>query len=340
MITMRGTQFYTDFRIAGKRVRRSLDTNDRRDALDMASNMKKRMERTGETTILTLREAIDKMFPEVWNRGKNAYTLKYTTKEILEYFGEEATLDTISYRRLHDFQMWLLDKGNSNATVNRKLACISKLLTHAVRRWQVLETKPPLPERMPETRGRIRVLTDEEEKKLLTVTTNQDAKFVFMFLIDTGCRRAEALTLEWQDVDWENKAVQLYSGNVKNKDGRMVPLVSRAFGVLQSLHKAGYDRPFPLAKHTVRWHWNVARKRMGMEDDPEFVLHILRHTFATRMVNRDIDLLVIQKWLGHKTLAMTQRYAKATDRKLLAIRDAMEGVAMTVTKPSKVSPDK
>ena len=51
------------------------------------------------------------------------------------------------------------------------------------------------------------------------------------------------------------------------------------------------------------------RTDMGLDDDKEFVLHCLRHTCASRLVQKGVQIQVVQQWLGHKSIQMTLRYA-------------------------------
>ena len=53
-----------------------------------------------------------------------------------------------------------------------------------------------------------------------------------------------------------------------------------------------------------------------MVDDKEFIMHALRHTCATRLVNRGIDLYVVKEFLGHSTIQVTERYAHLSPDKL------------------------
>ena len=55
---------------------------------------------------------------------------------------------------------------------------------------------------------------------------------------------------------------------------------------------------------------------MGLVDDKEFIMHALRHTCATRLVNRGIDLYVVKEFLGHSTIQVTERYAHLSPDKL------------------------
>jgi Phage integrase family len=61
---------------------------------------------------------------------------------------------------------------------------------------------------------------------------------------------------------------------------------------------------------------------MGLAEDEHFVVHTLRHTCATRLVNDEgIDVFTVQKWMGHKDLATTRRYCHINDASLARARD-------------------
>jgi integrase len=78
----------------------------------------------------------------------------------------------------------------------------------------------------------------------------------------------------------------------------------------------GASKPFTLDKHQAGTSWDWTRKEMGFSDDPEFVLHALRHTIATRLIDKGIDLYTVKEWLGHSTIQVTERYAHLNPVKL------------------------
>ena len=65
------------------------------------------------------------------------------------------------------------------------------------------------------------------------------------------------------------------------------------------------------------------KKKLGMEHEKDFVMHSLRHTCITRLLNKKIGIEVVQKIVGHKDIRMTQRYNHPTKDNL---RDAVSKV--------------
>jgi integrase len=70
--------------------------------------------------------------------------------------------------------------------------------------------------------------------------------------------------------------------------------------------------------------WEKARELMGMDTDPQFVPHMLRHTCATRLSQAGVSLPVIKEWLGHTTIQTTIRYAHFNKKDLMMAAKALE----------------
>lgn len=326
MAKLRGNVYWTDFRVNGKRVRVSCKTADRAEAHRFEREMKARMERTGSTAMPTIKEAIDQMFREVWDKQKDARSKRYNANRLLEEIGPETLLSEVDFACLNDLQQSLIDEGNSNATVNRKLSVISAVLTRSVRVWRYLDRKPVMPQMLREGAGRTRILTKEEQQELFRQVDEYEDQYVepmrayWLLLLDSGCRRNEGLGVQWPDIDFEHGSVTF----VETKSGkpRGVPLQDRTLRALEVLRERGYPAPFSaISKYTVRWYWDKFRSSLGMQDDPGFVVHCLRHTCATNLLDSGADIRDVQEWLGHSDLKLTQRYTHITNARLSAIRD-------------------
>ena len=126
-------------------------------------------------------------------------------------------------------------------------------------------------------------------------------------------RVEEILSLRWKYVDL-NRAV-LTIMKTKNGERRTIPLNRIIIALLQRRSKVislVSDYVFITSVGTkidqgnMRADFIKARKKAGLDD---FRFHDLRHTFATRLVQSGVDLYKVQRLLGHKSPAMTQRYA-------------------------------
>lgn len=132
-------------------------------------------------------------------------------------------------------------------------------------------------------------------------------------LMFTGCRKAEILTLRWDDIDWEHGCLRLADSKTGAKT---VVLGAPAIELLHGLPRIdGNPHVFPGTKehaHLVGLQkiWQRLRNRAEL---PDVRLHDLRHSFASVGAASGDSLLIIGKLLGHKNAASTQRYAHLGD---------------------------
>ena len=171
--------------------------------------------------------------------------------------------------------------------------------------------------------SRLRWLTTDEEERLLAAAPPR-LRDLLTFYIDTGARKTEALSVKWRDVDLDptdsrrRPLVRFYE--TKGGRPRGVPLSARAAALLRRIREERpQDSPEahvfllpnrgrgPLgAGADFKKSWDTVRTNAGLED---VHVHDLRHTFASRLVQRGVPLFAVGQLLGHKSLKMTQRYA-------------------------------
>lgn len=157
-----------------------------------------------------------------------------------------------------------------------------------------------------------RWLSADEEERLLAASSSW-LQEIIRFALNTGMRQGEILNLQWQDVDFTRETLIVMKS--KNGTRRTIPLNSTVYDLLATKQARTGASSGPVFKTPlsntlqVRFlvrEFCVARDRAGI---PDFRFHDMRHTFATRLVQRGIDLYKVQRLLGHKTGTMTQRYA-------------------------------
>lgn len=207
------------------------------------------------------------------------------------------------------------DRKCTGATINRKLAALSRMLHLADSKGWI--SKKPHLERQKESLHRIRWYTAAEEACILNwfKSAQKDSMYDLVeFLVDTGARLSEALDLSRNDVDGD----WVIFLDRKNGTDSRVPLTPRARAVLQRRSKL---LPGPFSDIDVRsadYEWRRMRNMIGMANDKQFLLHTLRHTYASRLVQRGVDLMTVSKLLGHKSMMMTMRYAHLAPNNYMA----------------------
>jgi len=163
--------------------------------------------------------------------------------------------------------------------------------------------------------GRVRFLSDPEEKRLRAAIERRFADFLphFLLSIHTGMRMSEQYGLRWNQVDFERR--QLHLIRTKNPDSRIIPLNSVALGALQELRggqtRPGTDPVFPSVRtgdalQGSRGWFSTALEEAKIQ---EYTWHCNRHTFASRLVMAGVDLRTVAELLGHRTLQMVMRNA-------------------------------
>ena len=132
-------------------------------------------------------------------------------------------------------------KLKSGGTVNRMVAYLSDVLGYAVKELQWIERNPcERISKFKEAPGRVRFLSDEERDALLTAcqkSTNPDLYPAVVLSLTTGARQSEIMNLAWPQIDFDNRRITLRDGETKNNEGRVLPLVGKAFDLLQEKAK-------------------------------------------------------------------------------------------------------
>lgn len=248
-------------------------------------------------------EALREYGPVLWEAGShrdNCFAFIHEIDELMVAHGRRNLDDELIDFLIKSFRA----RNNSNATINRKLAAFYKLTRKAERNGLI--SRLPSYVRLPEKNGRIRFLTLEEERALFAAmgARNPDHGRLCEFLVDSGARVGEALTLARSDV--ENGRATFWV--TKSGRSRTVPLTRRA---LEAASCGQSPRgPFAeIAYPRFLYDWNKAKEDCGLGQDKQVVPHILRHTCASRLVQAGVDLRRVQTFLGHQTIQMTLRYA-------------------------------
>ena len=220
-------------------------------------------------------------------------------------------------------------KLRSGATVNRYLAAMSAAFGVAVSEWQWVKENPfARVRRERESSGRTRFLSADERDALLSAckeSTSKNLYLITLLALSTGMRQAEILTLQWDHINFDRNTITLFK--TKNKEIRVVPLVGLAKTQLQEHGKVrSLKNPFVFAgrNHSSakfpRKAWSTVLKKTKIEN---FTFHDCRHSAASELAMNGASLHEIAAVLGHKTLAMVQRYAHLSEQHTMSVVERM-----------------
>ncbi len=237
----------------------------------------------------------------------------------------------------HDIRAWvvsMLDNSYSAASVHRKISCL-RVFYRYLRKEGVIKSDPLEKVALPKRKKSLPVFVEEIAlEELLDRYDFGDGfsgirnRTIIEMLYLTGMRRAELIGLRDSDVDLEEGTVKVTG---KRNKQRIIPLVKpfevrlREYtGIRDKELTIPHERWFFMTdkgnKLYGKYVYNIVNRYLSMVTTIEKRSpHILRHTFATHMLNRGADLNSIKELLGHANLSATQVYTHNTFEKLRKI---------------------
>lgn len=244
---------------------------------------------------------------DVWDKMLGTYSLSMITPERISKARAEL-----------EAQPTQKGEPKSPATMNRYRAVLSAVFSFGVKDLGWIRENPVARvAKMKEPNGRVRYLSDDERKRLLTAVCQAKNPFLYpavMIGISTGARKGEIMNLKWQDVDLERGWAMLHK--TKNRERRGLPLHNLALAALRKLWKNRqsdiwvFPNKFNSGPFNIRKSWYTALEEAALDD---FHFHDLRHTCASYLMMNGASLGEIADVLGHKTLQMVQRYSHIAD---------------------------
>lgn len=252
----------------------------------------------------TLGQVRDLAAANRWNGTKSGATALLNARIVVDIIGKDKPVEDVDDEDVDAVVSVLLAKGNSWATINRKMSALRTMLKLAHKRKWLAEL-PDMPHRK-EGAGRIKFFTDADLLAIAgrTAMLGKDTEAdLWVFLADTGARVSEALQLEWTAIT----ATHGTFWKTKNDLPRTIPLTKRVQAMM--VRRRDQSKPFDITYDQARGAWDRVKTLLNKDADGEWVIHTLRHTCASRLVQRGVALLVVKEWLGHKSIQQTMRYA-------------------------------
>ena len=242
-----------------------------------------------------------------------------------------SSVQGVNYNMVRSWLALLKEQGISTRTINRKISSLRSFFKFQMREG-VIDQSPMTQVVTPKNGKRLPVFVKKEDMKeliaMLTSSTedwdSMNARTLITIFYSTGMRLAELLNLKDAHIDLPRKTVKVLG---KGNKERMIPLIPAAIDVIrtyQSQKKKVFERTddrflvTPKGRKLYpRYAYNLVNKYLSqVKTLDKKSPHVLRHSFATHLVNQGADLNAVKELLGHSSLAATQVYTHNSIEKL------------------------
>jgi len=323
-IIRKNKTYWLDIRIKGKRIRRSLHTTKRLEALYRFKEKRDELVAEYGTGNKTRFSKFSKQYLDwAWTtKPKVALKEEQRLERIKEFFKQQGIiyLEDITPHHAEKLKSELRAKRLKKSTVNGWLQILRCMFYKAID-WEVYSKPNPMKKvQFYRKEGRVRPLSGQEIEGVLKEARRiSDTPFspiqscfydVVILALNTGLRRSELLNLRWRDVNG-------YELDIKGKGEkyRTVPLNTEARKAIdRQPQRTEFVFDVPNRNNAT-----VLQKTTQHVSDAigrPFHIHLLRHAFATSLLERGVDLVTIGAILGHSTVSMSLIYSHTDSDKM------------------------
>ncbi len=327
-VYLRGRTWVINYTVGGRRVREAIGSN--RQLAEAV--LKKRVVEAVEDRYFDKRNVGRVPFSEFaetyMERCTSLLKSAKTERDRVLFWVREFGNRPIGQIARAELQDWQARKRQTckPATVNRIMCRLRHMFNRAVD-WELLDQSPMKGIRfLPENNARPRYLSLEECDRLVEACKAPHLRAIVTVALHTGMRSGEIRNLLWKDLDFDTGFIVIRDS--KNGEPRHVPMDSTVRELLRNYPRTpGSDFVFTnAAGGRLGWLQHGFRKALGRVGLHDLHFHDLRHSFATFWMSNSGDFYALKDILGHKTIAMTQRYAHLSPAYKRSMVERMEKI--------------
>ena len=281
------------------------------------------------------RRAVEGFLTDLERRNFSPHTVAAYKRDLARFadflsevtHDEEPRLASFESATVRRFVAWMVSSRYARRSVQRNLAALRSLASYLIKR-KAIRGNPTLGLTAPKPAKRLPSFLTRGETDLLfscpaepTVAELRD-RAILELLYGTGIRLSELVSLSLRDVDASGGLVRVTG---KGRKQRVVPLGRSAEESItryrEALGERAPDDPLFLNMQGRRLSGRsvqriVSRRLAQVSEARSLSPHVLRHTFATHLLNAGADLRAVQELLGHASLSSTQIYTHVTTERL------------------------
>ncbi|MBP6549540.1 MAG: tyrosine-type recombinase/integrase [Flavobacterium sp.] len=250
---------------------------------------------------------------------------------------DQENIDQVNYNQIRSWIVSLVDDGISNVSINRKMQSLKAYYKFLLKTKQI-EVSPLLKHKALKTPKTIQIpFSEKEVVEVLGQMQNpvgfeeiRDKLIVDLFYT-TGIRRTELIHLKTANVSVSNRLIKVLGKRNKERIVPLLPIVSEQlilyFDERTCLEKVTDEDFFFLTKKGLKLNDSFVYRLINtyfstVSEKVKKSPHILRHTFATHLLNNGADLNSVKELLGHSSLASTQVYTHNSLSELKKVYEA------------------
>ena len=254
-----------------------------------------------------------------------------TIKDLAVFLGRSP--DTASYEDVRRFQVDLVTNGTGTPILNHTVSALRFFFRVTLRRYDIIEHTAFIhePRKLPV------VLSPEEVARLLDAAPGLKYKAALSVAYGAGLRAAEVVSLKVGDIDSERMVIRVEQG--KGRKDRNVMLSPHLLELLRAWYKVAHPRGWlfpgqsPVNPLTTRQFNRACHTAAQTADIKKRVSpHTLRHSFATHLLEQNVDIRVIQVLLGHANLDTTALYTRVATKTIREVMSPLEHIALKLKK--------
>jgi integrase len=264
---------------------------------------------------MNMLEAMDLYIRDNQARLKSLMPNFYHFKYVCKWFKRDE-VETFDVKRIFVFIKYQMTrKQNKNRTINRYLYNLSSVFGH-LKNLGIIKENPVKKEFfLKEYETEMRIFSDEEYAKM--VTHESKIKGILLCALTAGLRHSEIARLRWDNINMREKVIKIFN-DTKTFQGRVIPLSKFFYDWLEKQSvKEGYIFPayndIRKRRKTLFYFINKHIRDSGVEPEGRG-LQAMRHTFATMLIKKGVDVRIVQDLLGHKSLNTTMRYTHVDNK--------------------------
>jgi integrase len=339
--------WWVRFRQHGKTIRQSTETTSHAKAMEFLRQQEGKVALKipvdAQAERLTLAEGAEMIRKDYLTNGrKSADTLEYRLRHVLRHFDPLTRLSRLTTAAIEAYKAARLEAGAKPATINRELACLSRVATLA-RLQHNLVTRFVVTG-LEERNVRKGFFEDDQHTGVQRLLPERLRAITAVARI-TGWRKTELKSRQWSHVDFKAGWLRMEPEETKNREGRMFPLIPEVRAILE-VQKARAEAIQREQGKIVPWvffkdkgdqlgdfkkAWTTARRKAGI---PGRIFHDYRRTAARNLIRAGVPETVAMKMTGHLTNSVFKRYA-IVDEAMLNEAGAKLVAAMMTQRDSK-----